>query len=280
MTVHKNTRLLPKQKLEIFDKYHQNNQKVTDLASEYHVSRVTIYKVLRQVRTKQFLPNKSINHKFRTLQYGLKRLSKIERQLELRLKTQAKRYNKSYPGEMVHVDTLRLPLLKGETKITQRYEYLFVGIDDYSRELFAAVMPDKTSISAQRFLVQMLDECPYAIECIYSDNGKEYKGNLLEHPFVTTCSQNDIQQRFTKVKTPQTNGKAERVIKTLKNQWHKQQEFSSREQRRLSLNRFINYYNTVKPHSSLKGKTPFEVLIEYFYEGANIHYPEKSVNNA
>jgi len=73
---------------------------------------------------------------------------------------------------------------------------------------------------------------------------------------------------------------AERVIKTLKNQWHKQEEFSSREQRRVSLNRFINYYNTVKPHSSLQGKTPFEVLIEYFYEGANIHSPDKSVNNA
>ena len=225
MTVHKNTRLLPKQKLEIFDKYHQNNQEVTDLASEYHVSRVTIYKVLRQVKTKQFLPSKSINKSYRTLQYGLKRLFKIERQLELRLKNQAQRYNKSYPGEMVHVDTFRLPLLKGETKIAHQYEYLFVGIDDYSRELFAAVMPDKTSISAQRFLVQMLDECPYTIECIYSDNGKEYKGNLLEHPFVTTCSQNNLQQRFTKVRTPKTNGKAERVIKTLKNQWHKQEEY-------------------------------------------------------
>lgn len=34
----------------------------------------------------------------------------------------------------------RLPLLKGKNKSTQR-DYLFIGIDDFSRELYAAIMP-------------------------------------------------------------------------------------------------------------------------------------------
>ena len=46
---------------------------------------------------------------------------------------------------MVHVDTKRLPLLKGQ-KSTDAREYLFVGIDDFSRELYAAIMPDKTAL--------------------------------------------------------------------------------------------------------------------------------------
>lgn len=58
------------------------------------------------------------------------------------LKKQAKRYNKSYPGEPVHLDTKRLPLLKGQ-KAADKRDYLFVAIDDFSRELYAAILPDK-----------------------------------------------------------------------------------------------------------------------------------------
>ena len=56
---------------------------------------------------------------------------------------------------MVHVDTKRLPLLKGQ-KSTDRREYLFVAIDDFSRELYAAIMPDKTASSAAKFLLEIL----------------------------------------------------------------------------------------------------------------------------
>ena len=53
----------------------------------------------------------------------MKRLAKVERSIQEKLKKQAKRYNKSYPGEMVHVDTKRLPLLKGQ-KATGKRDYL------------------------------------------------------------------------------------------------------------------------------------------------------------
>jgi len=78
---------------------------------------VTIYKTLNKVRAKQIYPLKSVNHRYRSLKYGLKRLAKVEKQIEKKLKKQAKRYNKSYPGEMIHFDTVKLPCLKGETKI-------------------------------------------------------------------------------------------------------------------------------------------------------------------
>jgi len=197
------------------------------------------------------------------LKYGIKRLSKIEKQIEEKQKKQAKRYNKKYPGEMIHFDTKRLPLLKGESP-KLNHEYLFIGIDDFSRELYAAILQDKTQYSAEKFLNQVLEECPYTIEQAYSDNGLEYRGNQ-EHAFVKLCQDNSIEQRFTKVRHPYTNGKAERVIRTIIDMWHNKTRFNSRQHRKTELIRFINFYNTVKPHKGIDGRTPLEKLIEYFY---------------
>ena len=169
----------------------------------------------------------------------MKRLAKVERDIQEKLKRQAKRYNKSYPGELVHLDTKRLPLLKGQ-KATDKRDYLFVAIDDFSRELYAAILPDKTADSAAKFLTEhLIDPCPYLIECVYSDNGTEYKGSA-NHAFGVACYENGIGQKFTRVARPQTNGKAERVIRTLMEMWHEKQSFDSPEHRRKELCCFVN----------------------------------------
>jgi len=220
--------------------------------------------VLERGRDKDFSIHKSINKRFRCLEYGLKRLAKVEAELEKKLKAQAKRYNKQYPGEMFHSDNIRLPLLKGESPFTKP-EHLFVAIDDFSRELYAAILPDKTQYSATNFLKQVLEECPYTIETWYTDNGTEYKGDSKKHAFMKLCQENKIEQRFTKVKNPRTNGKAERVIRTLLDMWYRKTEFKSRTHRKQELIRFVNYYNTVKPHKGIGNLTPMEKLISYFY---------------
>jgi len=264
MTIHKRTRLTPIQRKELYDDYHTNHIRVCDLVRKYRVSAPTVYKVLHRGRQRDFSVHRSTNARFRTIQYGLKRLAKVERELEERLKKQAQRYNKQYPGEMVHCDTKRLPLLEGETPHAAR-EYLFIGIDDFSRELYAAVMPDKTQYSAEAFVKQVIDECPYTIEQIYSDNGLEYRGNPDTHALMKLCQTHGIEQRFTKVRTPRTNGKAERVIRTLMQMWHRKTVFKHRAHRKIELIRFVNWYNTVKPHASLNNQTPLETLINYFY---------------
>lgn len=264
MVIHKNTHLTPYQRKQIYRSYHEDKQKVSDLAEAYHVSRPTIYKVLRNGRLKDFTIHKSINKRFRCLEYGIKRLAKVEAELEAKLKSQAKRYNKDYPGQMVHGDTKRLPLLEGQ-KATERREYLFVAIDDFSRELYAAILSDKTQVSAKAFLEQVLAECPYTIEQYYTDNGKEYKGDPKHHAFMKLCAEHQIEQRFTRVRTPKTNGKAERVIKTIMELWHDKTRFNSSAHRKTELKRFLNYYNGVRPHKGIGGLTPEEKLIAYFY---------------
>ena len=262
MNMHKRLRLTPLDREDIWQSHGTGDGTIAALAREFRVSRPPIYKVIDRARSQEFAPRKSTNKRFLQATYGMKRLARVEVSIERKKKAIARRYNKNYPGEMIHFDTKRLPLLKGETKSEPR-DYLFVAIDDFSRELYAGILPDKTQNSAAKFLHQVIDECPYTIECAYSDNGTEYKGTP-DHAFVSTCKANGIGQKFTRVKRPQTNGKAERVIKTVLNMWHEKYIFDSRLDRQVGLARFVNFYNTVKPHTGIGNLTPYELLINYF----------------
>lgn len=264
MTIHKRVRLTPIQRQEIFNKYYRRNVRICDLCRQYSVSRPTIYRALERGRNKDFSVHKSVNKRFQCLKYGLKRLSKVETELEKKLKQQAKRYNKNYPGEMIHADQTTLPLLKGHS-LFEKPERLFVAIDDFSRELYAAILPDKTQYSAARFLEQVVNECSYTIEVWYTDNGREFVGNPATHAFTRLAKEYSIAQGFTKVRTPRTNGKAERVIRTIMEMWHNKTRFKSKAHRQQELIRFVNYYNTVKPHKGINNLTPMEKLINYFY---------------
>lgn len=264
MTIHKWTKLTPVKRREIADRYFKDGVRIAILARDYQTSRNTIYNVLKRARLNDFSIHKSINKRYRCLQYGLKRLAKVEAELEKKLKNQAKRYNKSYPGEMMHSDNTRLPKVVGDTA-KDKPENLYVAIDDFSRELYAAIMPDRTQFSSAAFLKQVLEECPYTFEQWYTDNGTEWKGNPKEHEFMKLCRKNRIKQSYTRIKTPRTNGKAERVIRTILEMWHDKTEFKSRIHRQQELIRFVNYYNTVKPHKGINNLTPLEKLTQYFY---------------
>ena len=256
--IHKNTKLTPVLRMDIWNKY-RTWVKVSQLACMYNVSRPTIYKVIKRARLKDFTVHNSTNHKFRSLQYLLLKLQKIEQSIIDKKNKEAIRYNKSYPGEMIHIDTKLLPSIKW----TNKKEYLFVAIDDCSRELFVWIYPDKTQISAASFLKQVIDQCPYKIDSVMTDNWTEYCGND-KHLFEKVLKDNNIKHITTKPWRPQTNGKAERVIRTIMDMWHKKNKFSSYEERLVSLYRFVNYYNAVKPHSSLNNQTPFEFIAKFY----------------
>lgn len=109
-----------------------------------------------------------------------------------------------------------------------------------------------------------MNECPYKIEKLLTDNGKEFKWTK-DHAFVRVCEQYTITQVFTKVKHPRTNWKAERFIRTLMEMRHQKETFASREERKISLKRFLNWYNTVKLHKWIENMTPYEVIEKFYY---------------
>jgi transposase InsO family protein len=264
MVVHKRVRLLPYQRQDLAEDYFVRKLRKKQLMAKYGVSYPTVQKILCRARQGDYSVHTSTNKRYQCLEYGLKRLGKIEQSIQDKLARQARRYEKDYPGELLHMDTKRLPLLTGDTKL-DGHEYLFVGIDDYCRELYVGIYPDKSMVSSSDFMDMVIKQCPYTIEKLLTDNGTEYKGRYGEHLFMKTCGEAGISQKFTKVKHPQTNGKAERVIRTLMESWHTEQ-FANREERAKALARFVNYYNCVRPHKGIDSDTPLERLCQYFYQ--------------
>jgi len=231
------------------------------LADEYHVDKKIISRIVVRGRMNDFSVHDSTNERYRTIEYGLKRLLKTEKKLEKRAERLAiKRYEKAYPGEMVHADTKLLPRLKGETKDMPR-ERMYVAIDDFSRDLVADILPSKSQESSVVFGEIVNNRLPFDIQDWYTDRGTEWKGTK-EHEFVSWCLANDITQHFTKPRTPQTNGKAERVIRTLMEEWHRKNHFSSRDERRLSLYAYVDHFNHERVHGSISS-TPIERLTRY-----------------
>lgn len=86
-------------------------------------------------------------------------------------------------------------------------EYLFVGIDDFSRAFYAEIHHDKLQFSASEFFQKdVLEQSTYTVECIYSDNRRAYKGTI-DHAFVHLCRLNNNNQKLTRPARPQKMGK-------------------------------------------------------------------------
>lgn len=112
MNMHKRIRLTPLDRQEMWRLYQTRCWKVAQLAKRFRASSPTVYIVLEQARLREFVPRDSTNQRFKTIQYDLKRLDKVEQTIQDRLKCEVKRYNESYPGKLVPFDTKRLTFLK------------------------------------------------------------------------------------------------------------------------------------------------------------------------
>lgn len=273
--MHKNTKLLPHQRMTIYSRW-QAGEQITHLAAHFDVSRETVYEVLRRARLGEFANRLSVNHRYKTIEYGLKKLSEVESRIAKRKAREESRYERSKPGELVHFDNAKLPPIHGDQN--KKSEHLHISVDDYSRYLVADIFPNKTQWSSGIHLEETVMAMPFDIEAAYSDNGKEYKGRPAEHQFMLTCQDYGIKQYFTKIKHPKTNGKAERVIKTLLEEWHKKHQFRSREERKESLDRFVRFYNQERKHQGIELQTPQQRLDSYRPKIVNVQ--RKTVNNA
>jgi transposase InsO family protein len=149
---------------------------------------------------------------------------------------QPRRYERSRPGELVHVDVKKLGRIEGgaghrvrggpqhynrtftdragNVRRTVGWEYVHIAVDDYSRLAHAEVLPNERAASAVAFLhraVAFIKRHGIRVERVLTDNGGAYRSTI----HALACRLLGTRHLRTRPHRPQTNGKAERLIRTL-----------------------------------------------------------------
>ena len=186
------------------------------------------------------------------------------------------RYERRHPGELVHVDIKTLArisargaghratgsrksqfkrTLEGHRKGATRWEYVHVMIDDHSRLAYAEVLSDLTAIAAVGFLRRAcawFSDQGIQISELMTDNGSAY----VSKAHAAACIELGLKHLRIRPGRPQTNGKAERFIQTLANEWAYGRIYGSSEERTAQLEPWLTHYNYRRPHGSLGHKPP------------------------
>jgi transposase InsO family protein len=176
----------------------------------------------------------------------------------------AQRYEKTRPGELVHLDYKYLPPL-GEAP----REFEYVAIDDYSREAVARIAGERSTAAATAFLEHVLTQLPYRVEAVMTDNDFLFTMRFACHAARLTRFQQalrsaGITHRLIRPRTPASNGKVERLIKTIDDECFRVLEPQTPRARTRALALFVEYYNHARPHQSLGGQSPVARRTGYF----------------
>ena len=188
------------------------------------------------------------------------------------------RYERSRPGELVHIDVKKLGRIKGGAGKRWRdgkrqhynptytdaagrrhqgvgWEYVHVAVDDYSRLAYAEVLLDERASTAAAFLrraIAYYRRHGISVQRILTDNGSCYRGVV----HAVACRQLGIKHLRTRPYRPQTNGKAERFIRTLINGWAYGAIYRSSQERTRALDGWLWHYNHRRPHAALGHQPP------------------------
>jgi transposase InsO family protein len=176
------------------------------------------------------------------------------------------RYERARPGELLHVDIKRLGRFwtvgkrvlgsgVGNRSRHAGWQYLHLAIDDHSRLAYAELLPSESPADCVAFLrraVAWYAERGITVERVLSDNGNGYRS----FAWRDTCAELGIGRRYTRPRRPQTNGKAEALVKTLLREWAYRFAYPSSLHRAKALPGYLRWYNQHRPHSSLDGRPP------------------------
>ena len=184
------------------------------------------------------------------------------------------RYERRHPGELVHVDIKQLGRIsargaghrmvghkKSQFKVGPRrlgatgFEYVHVMVDDHSRLAYAEVLEGLTAECAVAFLhraVAWFAERGVKIRAVMTDNGSCY----VAHAHRGALRELGLRHLRIRPGRPRTNGKAERFIQTLLNEWAFVRLYGSSAERTRALPLFLERYNFRRPHGSLGKRAP------------------------
>ena len=183
------------------------------------------------------------------------------------------RYERSRPGELIHIDVKKLGRIAGVghrvngDRRSQRgryqrqlqgrpgWEFVHIAVDDYSRLAYAEVLAEETAATAAGFLaraVAFYRRYGIEVEQLLTDNGSCYRSVL----HAIACKRLGIKHLRTRPRRPQTNGKAERFIRTMLAGWAYGPIYGSSNERTRALDGWLWHYNHRRRHSALNHQPP------------------------
>jgi transposase len=139
------------------------------------------------------------------------------------------------------------------------HDYLHVAVDDATRVAFVEVFSDDRAASCAAFLYNahgFFAGLGVTVERVLTDNAFSYRKKL----FPEAAARLGIKLRRTRPYRPQTNGKAERFIRTALHGWAFAELYPSNDERLLALPVWIDFYNRQRPHRAHRGLSPMRVL--------------------
>jgi transposase InsO family protein len=178
-----------------------------------------------------------------------------------------RRYEWSRPGALLHVDVARLARFerpghavtgdRGDRSRGAGYVYLHCVIDDHSRYAYVEQHRDQGGETAAAVLARAIGHFASlgleAPEAVMSDNAFAYRNSRA---FKAVLEAHGARHILTPPYTPRWNGKVERFIQTLKQEWAFAHSWPSSARRSKALPSFLRYYNRRRPHSSLGDRPP------------------------
>ena len=193
------------------------------------------------------------------------------------------RYEYELPGELVYFDVKKLGRIErgagkrisgggnhytgsftdaaGKRRRKAGWEYVHIAIDDCSRLAYAEVLTDERAATAIGFLkraVAFFNRHGIAVQRVLTDNGSAY----VSMAHAIACRALGIRHLRTRPRRPQTNGKAERFIRTLLGGWAYGAIYRSSRERTTALDGWLWRYNHQRPHRALGRRTPIARLNE------------------
>jgi transposase InsO family protein len=174
-----------------------------------------------------------------------------------------RRYVADHPGELIHQDAKPLTQVPGKRRSRRQlrvgHDQLEVFVDDHSRLACVVVSRSGGAIDTVRatdVAVRWFAAHGITIERILTDNGSAYCSNA----YAARLAELGIRHSRTRVRRPQTNGKAERFIGTLLTEWAYVRPYRTNLERLRRLPHYLDFYNRRRPHTALDGRSPLDVL--------------------
>ncbi|MFK0222728.1 integrase core domain-containing protein, partial [Streptomyces vinaceus] len=135
------------------------------------------------------------------------------------------------------------------------YQFIHTAVDDHSRLAYSEILADEKKETATAFWQRA--QAYYAgvgitVERVLTDNGACYKS----HAWRDALAAAGIAHKRTRPYRPQTNGKVERLNRTLLEEWAYARPYHSEQERRDAFPQWLHAYNHHRGHTALAGKPP------------------------